>query len=180
MNSTSADMGLMLVWDPLGFRRWLCTKKQFVSHQIRWEMCTWACLSFGHVKLGGRNMYVTFRGGNVCCFSTASLITCVSVLRRVDYLRNTFHSDYTGSSKYCLLTVTSFLAYPSPFLHCVNQMWYLTLVLVRSQKPVLSVSTLELISCRFRPDQLMNQWPPSTNAATPSVDTDGETDSVAL
>lgn len=49
-----------------------------------------------------------------------------------------------------------------------------------SQKRVRSVSTLALTSCRFRPDQPMNRWPRSTNAAMPSVGTDGETETFCM
>lgn len=48
------------------------------------------------------------------------------------------------------------------------------------QKNVPSASTPGRISCRFRPDQLMSRWRRSTNAAMPSVDTDGETEPFAL
>lgn len=62
--------------------------------------------------------------------------------------------------------------------YSVNQMCWAepdASVCVHWQKNVRSANTLELISCRFKPDQLMNRWRPSTNAATPSADTDGET-----
>lgn len=48
------------------------------------------------------------------------------------------------------------------------------------QKNVPSASTPGRISCRSRPDQLMSRWRLSTNAAMPSVDTDGETEPFAL
>lgn len=76
----------------------------------------------------------------------------------------------------------SFTQY-KPNMGTQESLWFQTDILttcICSQKNAPSVSILGRISCRFRPDQLMNQWQLSTNAATPSVDTDGETETFAL